>query len=94
MCKTCYRCHRENSFHCTHSGCVNPVFGATCQRHYRSYRQRCLICSSRYVYYRHLCRILQQSTNTGNFPIEPTCRKEGCTKNYVDNFQLKHLKIV
>lgn len=95
MCKSCYKTHRENSFHCTHKNCISPVFGATlCQRHYRSYRQRCLICSSRYVFYRHLCRThYRQATKSGNFPIEPICKVNTClNKTYVENLCLKHFK--
>lgn len=95
LCKPCYKKNRKESFHCTHLRCVNPVFGATlCQRHYRSYRQRCLICSSKNVYYRHLCRThYRHASNTGNFPIEPKCSKENCTKkSFVDGLCLHHFK--
>ncbi len=95
MCKACYKKNREMSFHCTHKNCVNPVFGATlCQRHYRSYRQRCLICHSKHVYYRHLCRIhYRHAKASGNFPVEPKCTKDECTKKtFVDNLCLHHFK--
>lgn len=95
LCRSCYKKSRKEQFHCTHTNCVNPVFGATlCQKHYRSYRQRCLICHSRSVYYRHLCRThYRQATKTGNFPVEPKCKCEGCaTKVFVEGMCLKHFK--
>lgn len=75
LCRNCYKKNRKKQFHCTHRNCLNPVFGATlCQRHYRSYHQRCLVCHSKNVYYKHLCRShYRHCTKTGNFPVEPTC---------------------
>lgn len=96
MCKVCYKKHLESSFHCTHQRCVLPVFALTlCQRHYRSYRQRCLICSSRYVYYRHLCRKhYREAQKTNQWPIQPTCKVINCSKKvYVDGLCLKHFKL-
>lgn len=95
FCRSCYKENQKKSFHCTHTGCTNPVFGSTlCQRHYRSYRQRCLICASRYVYYRHLCRThYRQCSKTGDFPLLPICDHTGCVKEaFLEDLCLVHFK--
>ena len=93
LCRDHYKEAQTKTFHCTHKNCISPVFSHTlCQRHYRSYRQRCLICGGRHVYYRHLCRShYRKCCKTGYFPVEPKCKE--CDKHvFADGFCLKHFK--
>jgi len=95
LCKPCYKQDRETQFHCTHTHCTRPVFAATlCQKHYRSYKTKCLVCNCRYTYYRHLCRThYRAASQTGNFPIEPICNVKDCSeKRFVGTKCLKHFK--
>lgn len=94
LCRHHYKQEAKKLFHCTHKNCLSPVFSHTlCLRHYRSFTQKCLICS-RHVYYKHLCRkCYRECTKTGFWPEIPLCTHYGCNcKVFSQQLCLKHFK--
>lgn len=92
LCKSCYKNEKKNTFHCTHTNCLSPVFAMTlCQKHYRIWKVPCLLCSKK-IYCKSVCRSHYMQYLKKEIEInEPLCKL--CNKKvYINNICLNHFK--